>query len=221
MTNSRADKDSNIKIVLRKEKMFTFEVKGGHHMLFLFSRRIFTSVEEILMKLHKTKIISFIIVALTLAACGTNKAHLTVPSGARAGDLLDFEGCIYEHNKVDNEAECGMIIVPENRNQPDSQLIALPVIRVITLEDHPGDPRFWFAGGPGNSNMGLPGVLGLIDNHDLVMVGNRDRDGSVVMDYPEMAKSITGIGGNLLSKVYSTLWNGHYPMRRAVKNGMC
>ncbi|WP_420630541.1 alpha/beta fold hydrolase [Candidatus Leptofilum sp.] len=122
-----------------------------------------------------------------------------MPDEARAGELIGLEECTYEHNGVEYTADCGTLTVPENRSDPTTRLIALPVIRVIALEDHPAEPIFWFAGGPGNSNMSLPGLSGLIENHDMVMVGYRGRDGSVVLECPEMAQAIKGVGDNLLS----------------------
>ena len=49
--------------------------------------------------------------------------------------------------------------------------------------------------------MNLPLLKGLIENHDIVMVGYRGMDGSVVMECPEMARAITGVGDDLLSEV--------------------
>ena len=145
------------------------------------------------------KIIFAALVVMMLAACSLKEAPLTVPDDAQAGQLIGLEDCTYKHNRVKYAAECGILIVPENRNEPNARLIALPVIRVNALEDLPAEPIFWFAGGPGNSNMNLPGLLDLIENHDMVMVGYRGRDGSVVLECPEMAQTIKGVGNNLLS----------------------
>jgi pimeloyl-ACP methyl ester carboxylesterase len=40
----------------------------------------------------------------------------------------------------------------------------------------------------------------LIEDHDIVMVGYRGMDGSVVMECPEMARAATGVGDDLLSE---------------------
>jgi hypothetical protein len=43
--------------------------------------------------------------------------------------------------------DCGALVVPENRNNPHSRLIALPVTRIISFSDKPLEPIFWFEGG--------------------------------------------------------------------------
>ncbi len=144
-------------------------------------------------------IVAFLIVTM-LAACGGKQDAVTVPEGAQVGELAGREPCIYERGDVEYAADCGTLVVPENRSKPDSRLIALPVIRVHALGDSPAEPIFWLTGGPGDSNMHFPGLKGLIEDHDLVMVGYRGMDGSVVMECPEMARAATGVGDDLLSK---------------------
>jgi len=144
--------------------------------------------------------IAAVMVVTLLAACGGKQASVTVPEGAQAGELVGREPCIYERGDVEYTAECGTLVVPENRSEPDSRLIALPVIRVQALGDSPAEPIFWLTGGPGESNMHFPSLKGLIEDHDIVMVGYRGMDGSVVMECPEMAKAATGLGDNFLSE---------------------
>jgi pimeloyl-ACP methyl ester carboxylesterase len=139
------------------------------------------------------------ILAALLVSCGGKGNPITFPEGARAGDLVDLETCTYEADKVDYVADCGTLVVPENRSNPDSPLIALPVIRVHALSDTPREPIFWFAGGPGTTNMGFSHLEGLIDNHDIVLVGYRGVDGSSVLDCPEVNKAAKGVGDDLLS----------------------
>ena len=141
-----------------------------------------------------------IVVVTTLAACGGKQTPVTVPEGAQAGELVGREPCMYERGDVEYAADCGTLVVPENRSKPDSRLIALPVIRVRALGDSPAEPIFWLTGGPGNSNMHFPGLRGFIEDHDIVMVGYRGVDGSVVMECPEMARAVTGVGDDLFSE---------------------
>jgi hypothetical protein len=89
--------------------------------------------------------------------------------------------------------------VPENRSNPNSRLIALPITRIHAVSDNPREPIFWFAGGPGSKNMGFSHLEGLIDNHDIVLVGYRGVDGSSVLDCPEVNQAAKGLGDNLLS----------------------
>lgn len=147
-----------------------------------------------------TRAIIVVMVVTMLAACGGRPAQVTVPEGAQAGELVSREPCTYKDDDEEYAAECGILTVSENRDEPDSRLIALPVIRIHALGDSPTEPIFWLAGGPGNSNMHFPGLEGLIENHDIVMVGYRGMDGSVVLECPEMADALTGVGGDLLSE---------------------
>lgn len=142
-----------------------------------------------------------ILISLLATSCGgKGQALLTVPEGARAGELVGMEPCTYNANKVDYQSDCGTLVVPENRSNPDSRLIALPVIRLHALEDAPAEPIFWFAGGPGSTNMSFSHLEGLVDRHDFVMVGYRGMDGSVVLECPEMASAAKGVNENLLSE---------------------
>jgi pimeloyl-ACP methyl ester carboxylesterase len=136
---------------------------------------------------------SLVLLGLVLAACsGPKQAPITVPTGAQAGDLVDLEPCTYEANKTKYAADCGTLVVPENRSEPNSQLIALPVIRVRATGSNSNEPLFWFMGGP-NSNVVYQGdgarLEGLIDDRDFVMVGYRGVDGSVVLECPEVVEA--------------------------------
>jgi pimeloyl-ACP methyl ester carboxylesterase len=128
-----------------------------------------------------------VIIAMSalLMACGSKNALITVPAGARAGHLVGLESCTYEAKKIKYNADCGTLVVPENRSDPNSRLIALPVIRVHALSDNPAEPIFFLEGGPGRSNLEFQHLEGLIDDHDIVQVGYRGIDGSTVLDCPE------------------------------------
>ena len=141
-----------------------------------------------------------IITSLLMTSCGgLEEAPITVPAGAQAGDLVGLETCTYEANKIEYVADCGTLVVPENRSNPASRLIALPLIRVRAMSSYPSEPIFWFAGGPGSTNKGFSHVEGLIENHDIVMVGYRGVDGSSVLDCPEVNQAAKGVGDDLLS----------------------
>jgi pimeloyl-ACP methyl ester carboxylesterase len=150
--------------------------------------------------LSRTLIVIIIgLAAILLAACGgSQETPITVPTGAHAGDLI-MESCTYESGDVEYAADCGTLVVPENRSDPNSQLIALPITRIHASGDNPMEPIFWLAGGPGSTNMGFSHLEGLIDNHDIVLVGYRGVDGSSVLDCPEGNQAAKGLGGDLLS----------------------
>lgn len=137
---------------------------------------------------------------LLLAGCvGKGETPVAVPAGAQPGELVGLEPCIYEANKVEYEADCGTLVVPENRADPNSRLIALPVIRVRAIEENPSEPIFYYAGGPGGPNVKFQHLERLIDDHDIVMVGYRGEDGSVVLDCPEVIQAIKDADPDLLS----------------------
>jgi len=141
-----------------------------------------------------------IVATLLLAGCGgTEEVPITVPAGAQAGDLVDLEPCTYEAGDVEYAADCGKLVVPENRSEPTSRLIALPVTRIHASGGNPMEPIFWLAGGPGSTNVGFSRLEGLIENHDIVMVGYRGVDGSSVLDCPESNQAAKGLGDDLLS----------------------
>jgi pimeloyl-ACP methyl ester carboxylesterase len=144
-----------------------------------------------------TLVIIAVLAALFLAACGPKEAPITVPADAQAGDLI-VEPCTYKistgmFKSVKYDADCGTLVVPENRSDPNSRLIALPVVRVRATGSNPVEPIFWLVGGP-NSNVtpadDTARLNGLIDDRDFVMVGYRGLDGSVVLQCPEVQEAL-------------------------------
>ena len=122
-----------------------------------------------------------------------------VPAGAVAGDL-SLQACSYMGaDGVAYAADCGTLVVPENRNDPDARLIALPVIRVRATGSEQAEPIFWLSGGPGSSNMVVGNLDAFVDRHDVVMVGYRGVDGSAVLDCPEASRALRKTGGDLAS----------------------
>ncbi len=76
---------------------------------------------------------------------------VTVPAGARAGEIF-LEPCTVKIGGTRYAADCGTLVVPENRSNPDSRLIALPVKRIHSPDSRPLEPIFYLAGGPGQSD---------------------------------------------------------------------
>jgi len=131
---------------------------------------------------------SAVAIVMVLAGCGSSEdpaPRPQPPDGAVAGDF-DIAPCIHEAREVEYAAECGTLIVPENRNDPGSRLIALPVKRIPASGDDPADPIFWLTGGPGTSNMSYSRVEWFHENHDVVLVGYRGVDGSAFLTCPEI-----------------------------------
>ena len=73
-------------------------------------------------------------------------------SRGNAGDLITTRG---EYG--DYESDCGFLLAPENRADPDSRVIRLAVVRQRALEVGSSQPIFTLIGGPGKST----GVAGL------------------------------------------------------------
>ena len=141
-----------------------------------------------------TLVIIAILAGVLLAACSSAEAPITVPAGAQAGDLV-IEPCTYKiktglFSSVEYAADCGTLVVPENRGDPASRLIALPVTRIRATGDNPTEPILQLRGGPGMSNMAISRVSWFIDNHDIVLVGYRGVDGSVMLHCPEVVQAI-------------------------------
>jgi pimeloyl-ACP methyl ester carboxylesterase len=134
---------------------------------------------------------------LVIALIGVGLAYLrfapddtvSVPAGAKAGDLT-LEECKFATEDGDYEADCGTLVVPENRADPDSRLIALPVTRIHARSGAAAKPIFRLEGGPGISNMEFPMASRFAQQRDVVLVGYRGVDGSSVLDCPEVESAL-------------------------------
>jgi pimeloyl-ACP methyl ester carboxylesterase len=130
---------------------------------------------------------------------------VSVPAGAKAGDLT-LEPCTYATEDGGYAADCGTLVVPENRADPQSRLIALPVTRVHARSDHPREPVFRLQGGPGKTNMQFTYASRFADDRDVVFVGYRGLDGSVRLDCPEVESALkhtTDLVGEKSSRAYA------------------
>jgi pimeloyl-ACP methyl ester carboxylesterase len=152
------------------------------------------------MKTHASKplgparIVAFILVALAVLGLAylhfaSGDDRVSVPAGARAGQLT-MKPCTYATERGDYAADCGTLVVPENRHDAGSRLIAVPVTRIHARAEHPGAPIFRLQGGPGITNMEFPEASRFADRHDVVLVGYRGVDGSTVLDCPEVSSAL-------------------------------
>ena len=106
------------------------------------------------MNKNKFPIIAIILVlgVLLLPACGDKEEAkpITVPPGAQAGDLVGFESCTFTtKNEVEYGAECSTLVVPEDWDNLNSRLIALPVTRLIATGPTPPNRSFGLQVGRG------------------------------------------------------------------------
>jgi pimeloyl-ACP methyl ester carboxylesterase len=146
------------------------------------------------------------LVLIGLVVLGFGYLHVTsgddavsVPSGAKAGDLI-LEDCHYATEGGSYAADCGTLVVPENRHDADSRLIALPVTRIRSRSADAAEPIFRLQGGPGISNMTFPAASRFADKRDVVLVGYRGVEGSSILDCPEVTASREHARGFLTEK---------------------
>jgi hypothetical protein len=144
-------------------------------------------------------VIGVLVSGLAYLRFAPEEVPISVPVGAKAGDMA-LRPCTSATEAGPAAADCGTLVVPENRADPRSRLIALPVTRVRARSDHPAEPIFRLEGGPGLTNMVFPQASRLTENHDVVLVGYRGVDGSSVLDCPEVVFALKH-SADLLSDV--------------------
>jgi len=134
-------------------------------------------------------LISITALGLAYLHFGTGKDPVSVPSGAHAGQLK-LHSCHYATENGSYPADCGTLVVPENRHNARSRLIAIPVTRIRARSANPSVPVFRLQGGPGKTNMQFKDASRFADGRDVVLVGYRGVDGSVRLDCPEVESAI-------------------------------
>jgi pimeloyl-ACP methyl ester carboxylesterase len=142
----------------------------------------------------RTRIVALALIGLALLTLAyvklaTADEPVSVPKGALAGDLI-LDPCTYSTENGSYAADCGTLVVPENRADPQSRLIALPVTRIRALTDHPAEPVFRLEGGPGKTNMNFSMASRFAGKRDVVLVGYRGIDSSVRLDCPEVESAL-------------------------------
>ena len=130
-----------------------------------------------------------LLTGLTYLRVSSSSAAISVPQGAHSGQLT-MQPCTFPTENGAYRADCGTLVVPEDRANPRSRLIALPVIRILARSSHPLAPIFHLNGGPGTTNMTFPQASRLAAQHDVVMVGYRGVDGSSVLNCPEVTAAL-------------------------------
>src|SRR5262245_59718023 len=144
-------------------------------------------------------VIGLVVVALGYLHGSSGEDSVSVPSGAKAGDLV-LHDCDYATEDGGYAADCGTLVVPENRHESGSRLIALPVTRIRARSADPAEPIFRLQGGPGITNMTFPAASRFADSHDVVLVGYRGVEGSSKLDSPEVTSARERARGLLTEK---------------------
>src|SRR5262245_6756750 len=150
------------------------------------------------------RIVALVVIGLVVLALGylhvsSGDDAVSVPSAAVAGDLI-LDDCTYQTEDGGYAADCGTLVVPENRHEADSRLIALPVTRIRARSADPSEPVFRLQGGPGITNMTFPAASRYADRHDVVLVGYRGVEGSSTLDCPEVTSAREHARGFLTEK---------------------
>jgi pimeloyl-ACP methyl ester carboxylesterase len=145
-------------------------------------------------RFRPARIVALVLIALSAAGLAylryaPDSGRVSVPAGAQAGDL-SLEPCSYSTEDGSYAADCGTLVVPENRADPASRLIALPVTRIRARSASPAEPVFRLEGGPGKTNMDFSMASRFADDRDVVLVGYRGVDGSSVLDCPEVESTL-------------------------------
>ena len=133
-------------------------------------------------------LVSLAALGLAYLHFGTGSESVSVPSGAHAGQLK-LHACHYATDGGSYRADCGTLVVRENRHNANSRLIALPVTRIRARSSKPGAPIFRLEGGPGLTNMKFPVASRFAERHDVVLVGYRGVDGSSKLDCREVTSA--------------------------------
>jgi pimeloyl-ACP methyl ester carboxylesterase len=133
--------------------------------------------------------------------------QVSVPKGAKAGDVF-LESCDYATENGTYAADCGTLVVRENRADPQSRLIALPVTRIKARSESPAEPIFRLEGGPGKTNMEFENASRFAEDRDVVLVGYRGVDGSVRLDCPEVESTLGHTKGVLGGKFFRAYGDG-------------
>jgi len=161
----------------------------------------------------QTIVITIILILVLLTSCkNTEAAPMEIPAHAKAGEFINLASCTYEARDVEYAAECGDLVVPENRHDPNSRLITIPITRIHSTGNNTAEPLFYLSGGPGESNTRFYGsrVAWFIEQHDIVLVGYRGIDGSIRLDCPEVSVHIKNLPGDMLGEASIEQMTGAY-----------
>ena len=137
--------------------------------------------------------------SVSLTSCGEHDEQpiINVPGDAKAGSIY-LEPDTYRVEDNEYKSHRGIIVVPENRSKPDSRLIEIPIVQVHATGDSIAEPIFFIGGGPGSPNIGsFHFVKNLIENHDIVLLGFRGVEGSVILNLPEVDEFFANMPGDL------------------------
>ena len=108
---------------------------------------------------------------------------------AHAGQLV-LQPCHYATENGSYAADCGTLVVPENRADPRSRLIALPVTRIRARSANPGARSSGSRAAPASRTWSSRRRAGSPAITTSCCVGYRGIDGSVRLDCPEVVSAL-------------------------------
>ena len=154
----------------------------------------FTLAENQIKQIMKAKnlhLLSVLILLSILVACSKKGDSLVViPVDAQDGQLTELNFCNDE--ETGRIIRCGTLFVRENRADPESRLIDLPIKIFKSTSDNPKEPIFYLNGGPGASNVTFWPYDEFLETRDVVLVGYRGVDGSSRLNCPGMFSAEKG-----------------------------
>ena len=111
----------------------------------------------------RPRVVALVVMALlasglVLLGFAPDSGSVAVPEGAKARDLV-IHRCDYATEDASQAADCGTLVVPQNRADPQSRLSGLPVIRLRAQSDQPAEPVFYLEGGPGITKAAVMGLV--------------------------------------------------------------
>lgn len=133
------------------------------------------------------------LILLLIFATGAQAQDSPFPSEADLSGLQQGEFRFKTDSTVSGQLiDYGIIVLPENREKPDSRSIRLPFVRYRATFEKTHAPIFLLTGGPGVSNLwvDLPEVFHT--HNDLIKIGYRGVDSDVKLKCPEIGAALTG-----------------------------
>jgi pimeloyl-ACP methyl ester carboxylesterase len=143
----------------------------------------------------KFLLVNTLLVVLFLSSTGLaqTQVQLTRFSQPMKHSFLNDQGALESRESV-FAADSGSMIVLENRKDPDSRQIRIPILRIKSLDTSSHTPVFWLSGGPGQSNLHSSLHDFVLSRHDHVMVGYRGVDGEASLNCPEVIRALEDAG---------------------------
>lgn len=126
---------------------------------------------------------------------------LVMPAGAQESETPVFEPAACFEGVI--ATECGYVLVPEDRSDPDSPMIKLAVaITRSTSSRRVDDPVFLLSGGPGEHGVIYAQLAPLFNRRDFIAFDQRGVNNSQPsLDCPEYLETLGAAGLNVTEEV--------------------